>query len=201
MSNVINSFGRNALQASSVEGLIELERQNDRLARFARLDSLISDLLTRSLRGDRILTMMENDVYESSVSIVGLTSEQRQFISDSFGLNQQQSRGAWFIPEKISLAGGTANFGFFLTQGFRFPHSLASLDRGKVLLKSSPDAILLWAILGPMFEKLLQPFELRARLLGMLSSEESQTAWKEVKLFFDSLGFSPTLENSTLNRN
>ena len=123
MSNVINSFGRNALQASSVEGLIELERQNDRLARFARLDSLISDLLIRSLRGDRILTMTENDVYESSVSIGGLTSEQRKFISDSFGLDQQQSRGAWFIPEKISLAGGRANFGFFLTQGFRFPHS------------------------------------------------------------------------------
>jgi hypothetical protein len=201
MSNVVNSFGRNALQASSVEGLIELERQKDRLARFARLDSLISDLLIRSLRGDRILTMTENDIYESSVSIDGLTSEQRKFISDSFGLDQQQSRGAWFIPEKISLAGGTANFGFFLTQGFRFPHSLASLERGKVLLRSSPDAIFFWAVLGPMFERLLQPFDLRARLSGTLSSEESQTAWKEAKLLFDSLGFSYALERSTLSRN
>lgn len=201
MSNVINSFGRIALQATSVEGLIELERQNDRSERFARLDSLISDLLIRSLRGDRILTMTENDVYENSVSINGLTSEQREFISASFGLEQQQSRGAWFIPEKLSLAGGTANFGFLLTQGFRFPHSLASLERGKVLLRSSPDAICFWAILGPMFEKLLQPFDLRARLSGTLSPEESQAAWREVKLFFDSLGFSNALEGSTLSRN
>lgn len=201
MSNVISSFGRIALQASSVEGLIELERQNDRLERFARLDSLISDLLIRSLRGDRIVTMTENDVYENAISIDQLTSEQRAFISASFGLEQQQSRGAWFIPEKISLTGGTANFGFLLTHGFRFPHSLASLERGKVLLKSSPDAILFWTILGPMFEKLLQPFDLRARLSGTLSPEEIQTTWREVKLFFDSLGFSQALERSTLSRN
>ena len=189
MSNGAASFGCTTLQVSSVEALMELERQNGRTARFASLDALTADLVIRSLRGDRIVTMTQNEVYENTVTINGLTSEQRRFLSASFGLEQQHARGAWFIPEKVSLAGGAANFPFFLTQRVRFPHALASLERGKVLLKSSPDAVFLWAVLGPMFERLLYPFELRGRLSGTLSSEESNAAWKEVDLFFSSLGF------------
>src|SRR6185503_14747708 len=75
---------------------------------------------------------------------------------------------------------------------------LPLLERGKVVLKSSPDSVFFWAVLGPMFQQLLRPFELRARLSGTLSSEESDSAWKEVDLFFKSLGFSGVLKKSTL---
>src|SRR5688572_25077470 len=135
MSNQMNSFGRQFLQAQSIPTLIDLEQTDGRAEGFAALDSLISDLLIRSLRGERIVTMTENQVHENSVSLDGLTSLQRDFLLASFGLEQQQARGAWFVPEKITLAGGTANFGCYL-QGFRFPHALASLERGKALLKS-----------------------------------------------------------------
>ncbi len=158
MSNGNHSFGRIAVKAPSIATLIDLEHREGRSERFAALDSLISALLIRSLRGERILTMTENEVYENRVTISSLSSEQREFLSASFSLEQQQARGAWFLPEKVSLSGGAANFAFFLTQGFRFPHALASLERGKVLLKTSPDAIFLWSVLGPMFEKLLYPF-------------------------------------------
>ncbi|HKZ00904.1 MAG TPA: hypothetical protein VJ180_01615 [Pyrinomonadaceae bacterium] len=198
MSNGKHSFGRIALRAPSVATLIDLEHREGRSERFAALDSLIADLLILSLRGERIVTMTENEVYENSVTISTLNSEQREFLSTSFRLEQQQARGAWFVPEKVSLAGGAANFAFFLTQGFRFPHALASLERGKVLLKSSPDAIFLWCVLGPMFEKILYPFELRGPLSGTLSSEEDTAAWREVDVFFDGLGFSELAEMSLL---
>jgi hypothetical protein len=198
MTDRVDSFGRKALQAPAISTLIELEHKEGRAERFAVLDSLIADLLIRSLRGERIVTMTENQVYENSVTINGLSSEQREFLSISFGLEQQQVKGAWFAPDKVSLAGGASNFAFFLTQGHRFPHALASLERGKVLLKSSPDAMFLWSVLGPMFEKLLYPFDLRAKLSGTLSSEEIAAAWREVHVFFSGLGFSQIAEMSLL---
>lgn len=190
MSNEMDSFGRMTLQAPSVATLIDLEHREGRAERFAVLDSLIAGLLIRSLRGERIVTMTENEVYENTVTINGLSSEQREFLSVSFGLEQQHSRGAWFVPEKVSLSAGAANFACFLMQGFRFPHALAALERGKVLLKTSPDAIFLWSVLGPMFEKLLYPFEIRGRLSGTVSSDEVSAAWREVDAFFSDLGFS-----------
>lgn len=198
MSERIDSFGRIVLQTQSVTTLIDLEQKENRAERFAVLDSLIADLLIRSLRGERIVTMTENDVYGNSVTVNGLNPKQREFLLSAFGLEQQQSRGAWFVPEKVTLAGGALNFPFFLTQGFRFPHTLASLERGKVLLKSSPDAIFLWSVLGTLFEKLLYPFDLRGRLSGTLSSEEVAGAWEEVDVLFNGLGFSQILDMSLL---
>ncbi len=201
MSNRVDTFGRKALQAPAIATLIDLERKEARAERFAALDSLIADLLIRSLHGERIVTMTENAVYENSVTIDGLTSKQREFLSTSFSLEQQQVRGAWFAPEKVSLAGGVCNFPFFLMQGLRFPHSLASLERGKVLLKSSPDAIFLWSVLGPLFEKLLYPFDLRGKLSGTLLPEELAAAWRELDVFFSGLGFSQIAEISLLKKN
>lgn len=200
MTEGIDSFGRLVLQNRSVSALIDLERTANRTMKFAVLDSLIAELLVRSLRGERILTMKQNEVYENSVTISGLSPEQRDFLSASFGLEQQHARGAWFVPEKVSLSGGAANFPFYLAQEFRFPHALASLERGKVLLQSSADAIFLWALLGPLYDKLLYPFELRGELCGTLSTEDNAEAWQEVESFFNDLGFSQIAELSLLRR-
>lgn len=189
MSSQSISFGRRALEASSVGALLELEDQEKRGEGFAILDALITSVFVRSLQGERIISMTENEVYENSLSIEGLTREQIEFLSASYSLAQQQSKGAWFLPDKASLGGGVANFPSYLSQGFRFPHALASLQRGRVLLKDSAEAIFFWAVLGPMFERLIYSFELRGRLCGSLLAEDEEEAWSEVAIFLDSLGF------------
>src|SRR6185295_8630275 len=196
MSNESISFGRRALEAPSVKALLELEDQEKRGESFPILDALITSVFVRSLQGERIISMTENEVYENSLRIEGLTPEQREFLSASYSLAQQQSKGAWFLPDKASLGGGLANFPSFLSQGFRFPHTLASLQRGKVLLKDSAEAIFFWAVLGPLFERLIFPFELRGRLSGSLLPEEEAEAWNEVEFFLDGLGFQNTAELS-----
>lgn len=198
MTRDTDSFGRRAAQATSVATLIDLELRENRTERFAGLDSLISELLIRSLRGERLVTMTENEVYENSVAVDGLSPEQREFLAESFSLERQQARGAWFVPDQVRLEGGGTNFPFFLMQGFRFPHGLASLERGKVLLKSSPDAIFLWSVLEPLFEAFLYPFDLRGKLSGTLSSEAHRAAWREVDVLFNDLGFPPLAEMSLL---
>jgi hypothetical protein len=200
MSNNNDTFGQKSLSANSIADLLHLEHQEGKGDRFALLDSLTSDTLIRALRGDRIVTMTQNEVYENSIAINALSKQQRDFLSEAFTLENQHSKGAWFVPEKMSLLGGSANFPFYLTKGSRFPNSLASLERGKVLFKSSPDAIFLWSVLMPMFERLLLPFELRSRLLGSQSDEEETDAWHMVDTFFDGLGFSNLPQLDALRR-
>ena len=82
----MESFGRRALQTKSAAALIELERAEDRGARFSDLDSLVSDLLTRSLRGEHVLTMKQDELYLNSVTIDGLSRKQRELLDETFGL-------------------------------------------------------------------------------------------------------------------
>jgi hypothetical protein len=194
----MESLGRRALQAKSAAALTELERAEGRGARFSELDSLVGGLLVRSLRGERILTMKQDELYVNSVVIEGLGREQRAFLDETFGLERQQSRGAWFLPERVNLGGGVTNLTYYFHETPRFAHARASSEGGRVLLKSSPDAIFLWAVLGPLFEELSRPFELRGELAGTLSDEEHIQAWAEVDEFFSALGFTELEEMAAL---
>jgi hypothetical protein len=194
----MSSFGRRVLQNPSVASLLDLERQENQSKSFAELDSLVTDVTIRSLQGERILTMRQNKVYENAIAIEGLNAGQRELLESTFGLAEQQAKGAWFVPDKVTLPGGIANFPFYLAGGYRFPHSISSLEQGKVILKSSADAVFLWAVLCPLFDELLYPFELRAQLAGTLPRREEQAAWKQVSLFLNDLGFTPVEELAAL---
>jgi hypothetical protein len=195
----MESFGRRALLTGSAAALMELENSENRSGRFSEIDSLVGDLIVRSLRGERILTMKQDELYVNSVTIEGLGREHREFLNEAFGLERQQSRGAWFLPERVNIGGGVANFSHYFQETPRFAHAVASSEGGRVLLKSSPDAIFLWAVLEPLFEELALPFELRGRLSGTLSNEEHALAWSGVDEFFRELGF-PVLEELSLLR-
>lgn len=195
----MESFGRRALQTESAAALLELERAEGRGERFSGLDSLIGDLIVRSLRGERVLTMKQDELYVNSVAVEGLGRGQRKFLDEAFGLERQQSRGAWFLPERANVGGGVANLSHYFMETPRFAHAAASSEGGRVLLKSSPDAIFLWAVLEPLFEELARPFELRGRLSGTLPNEEHALAWKGVDEFFRGLGF-PELEEMSVLR-
>jgi hypothetical protein len=142
--------------------------------------------------------MKQDELYVNSVVIEGLGREQRKLLNEAFGLERQQSRGAWFLPERVNVRGGTANLSHYFKETQRFAHAAASSEGGRVLLKSSPDAIFLWAVLGPLFEELSRPFELRGSLSGTLSNEEHALAWKVVDEFFSEMGFSELEEMSLL---
>ena len=195
----MESFGRRALRTESAAALLELERAEGRGERCSGLDSLVGDLIVRSLRGERVLTMRQDELYVNSVTVEGLSREQRELLDETFGLERQQSRGAWFLPERVNLGGGVANLSHYFNETPRFAHALASSEGGRVLLKSSPDAIFLWAVLEPLFEGLSRPFELRGRLSGTLTNEEHALAWESVDGFFRELGF-PELEEMSLLR-
>jgi hypothetical protein len=195
----METFGRGALQARLAGALVELERAEGRGERFSKLDALVGELLVRSLQGERILTMKQDELRVNSVTLNGLSTSQREFLNETYGLENQQSKGTWFIPERVNIDGGVANLSHYFSETPHFAHTMSSEESGRVLLKSSPDAIFLWAVLEPLFEELAYPFKLRGGLSGSLSNEEHAQAWREVDEFFKALGF-PELEEMSVLR-
>jgi hypothetical protein len=124
----------------------------------------------------------------------GLRDEHRAYIEDTFRLERQQARGAWFLPEEVSLRVGMLNLPANFRSYPRFPSTITWEEYGQVSLADSADALLVWAILEPLFEALFQPFILRGRLTGSKSREEQLKSWHAVDVVLETLGFTVSQE-------
>lgn len=185
----MESFGRRIIRAESIAALAAMEKVEGRSDGFALLDALIGDLLVRSLHGERIITMIEDSLYINTVTINGLTALELDFLNETFSRERLQSRGSWFVPDKITLKAGFTNFAWYFSQLPRFVHSASAAESGKVLLDRSAEAVFLWAVLAPLFEKLFRSFVIRGELSGTLSHAELLRAWEDVMVFCLGLGF------------
>jgi hypothetical protein len=87
----------------------------------------------------------------------------------------------------VSLKVGVINFPQTFGAQPRFAGGLVWEERARVVLRDSPDSVLAWAVLEPLFEQLFLPFELRGRLVGMRSREDQLNAWASVDELLASL--------------
>lgn len=189
MNNTTMSFGRKALLAESVEAALDLERLGGLRSRLDVVDALVGELLVHSFRGERIVEMTLGGDQETSLVINGLRSDYRAFVDETFCLKNQQSRGAWFLPVEASLRPGIINFPANFQRSARFAGNLSWEEYCKVSLGSKPDTFLVWALLEPLFEALLEPFLLRGRLAGNKSREDQLKSWRTIDALYQALGF------------
>ncbi len=192
--NSSSSFGRQALQTETAFALLELESRVGRSNGFKTLDALVGEFLLRSLRGERVIEMIQRREYEHSIVIPGLRDEYRAFVEDTFRLERQQARGAWFLPDEVSLRVGMLNLPANFQKYPRFASSITWEEHGQVSLGNSANALLVWAILEPLFDALFQPFVLRGRLAGSKSQEEQLKSWHAVDVVLETLGFTVSHE-------
>ncbi|HEY4036996.1 MAG TPA: hypothetical protein VGL94_23815 [Ktedonobacteraceae bacterium] len=184
------AFGRKALQTGSTLAFLNLECLEDRSKRFNTVDALIGELLVRCLQGERVAELIQYKDREHSVIIHGLGTEHRTFVEDTFCLDRQQSRGAWFLPAEASLRVGMINLPANFRTYARFASTPTWEEHGKVSLSHSGDALLIWALLEPLFEALFQPFLLRGRLVGSKSREDQIKSWMGIDTLLEALGLS-----------
>ena len=169
------SFGLRAASLTDPASLIELEATEGKAGMFADIDTLLARVALRALRAETTV-VLERGRPTDSVSIVGLDGRLHAILDDEFSVPKQHSRGAWFFPEKVSLKTGLVNLPSIFAKYPRFATGLASDERARVLLTGS-DAVLLWAVVQPLFEQLLLPFDLRGHLTGMKSRDDQLVAW------------------------
>ena len=189
MNDTVKSFGRKVLQAESIEAALDLERLQSLRSRFDVVDALVGELLTRSLRGERIVEMTPGKNQECSLVINGLRSDYRAFVDEWFRLDCQQSRGAWFLPTEASLRPGIINFPANFQRSARFAGNLSWEEHCKAPLENNADALLVWALLEPLFEALFEPFLLRGRLAGNKPREDQLKSWQTIDSLYEVLGF------------
>ncbi|WP_246212319.1 hypothetical protein [Streptomyces abyssomicinicus] len=164
MAGDLSRWWQPALDASP-EDWLALEAAAGRQQRFAQLDALAARLLAAALAGRRVASVVKGTGPEAadSVKVLRLTARQRAWCAEAFGVQEQQRRGAWYLPQKMSLKGGAVNLPHLVRQRPAHALTLAADDSaGIILVDGSADAVLLWSVLVPLFETLIDPIRVRA---------------------------------------
>ena len=187
MSDSELTFGRRAAQCPSASALLEMEVSEGRAERFSTIDTALAGLVVRCARGDRVVRIVRGD-RQHHVELHGVPAELRTEVAQAFRLDLQQSRGDWFLPETVPVKAGPVNFAAHFREYPRYAHTLAAEERGKVSLTGSPDAMVLWSVLEPLFDALVLPILLRSEKVGKLTRDEFAVAWSDVEGFAADLG-------------
>jgi hypothetical protein len=184
------SFAAALAAAGTPDQLLRLEDSAGHGSRFGNLDRLAANLVTAAMSGNKIahITRARRGEKDGDLFILPtVTAPERTFIDQAFSLSAQQTRGAWFLPERASLKAATMNLPGYLR---RYPwHSitLASEDVARVRLASTPDALAAWALLVPLFDTLLKPVTERAT--GSIQpADEQQATWTAILEAYQHLG-------------
>ncbi|MEI5011690.1 TerD family protein [Streptomyces sp. PmtA] len=158
--------------------------------RFAAVDAVLGRLLGQSLRGEAVavVTPAARSGEADQVGIKGLTDAQARWAGGFYGVAEQQQRGAWYLPERVSLKAGTVNLPHLLRHRPAHALTLAGDDVARVFLTDgATDAVLLWSLLVPLFDTLMEPVRMRAT--GPTGSVEEQLQlWETVENRYRLLG-------------
>jgi hypothetical protein len=183
------SFGRLISNAHSIDEALQLEVGQGKGSGVAELDALVGGLLLRSLRGERIVELSQDDLYDHHLSVLGLSNNETEMVDEWFSVEKQQARGSWAFPDKASLRVGFINVLWLYNQTGRFGTAIATEDRGRVKLTSTPAAVLYWALLEALFDSLCLPLQLRGPMAGEQTREQQLQAWADIDTFYSALGF------------
>lgn len=153
-------FGRSLVTCSSAEQLLASERAAGKVSPLGDLDPVVERLVTAALQETvRTVSSFERGK-ETFVRVDSLTKAERKVTENLLTVAKLNERGAWFLPEDVSLRSGLVNLPSYFRSTPRFAHNLAADDRVRTALASTADAVLVWAILEPLFDLLLRPLEL-----------------------------------------
>ena len=192
----MTSFGQQFVACETIDEAHELEKSHGRAEKFAELDALMSELAVRSLRGERVVTMTEDERRGGAVQIQNLTVSQVQIIKEIYDFARQRERGSWSLPEREHIDVGWLNLTHNFADFSHFPVNAAGGEICRVKLETSPEAVFLWSAFSPLMERFTHPIKLRSTLAGIYDFEELKAVWTELDEFYSALGISDIEEMS-----
>lgn len=196
MDDPPQSFGRIVVGEPSRLLLLEAERRAH--MRFEKVDALVASVLVSALQGQTVVTHSRGPRRNDEVTIERLDAEQRRTLDDVFSLESQNSRGAWYFPERANVSIGLVNFPAHFRRHDRFAWGTAITEDASVVLKNSSDGVFVWAMLEPLFERLFEVFALRGHRAGMIVPADGRHAWLDAEKRLDALGFNVGKELSPM---
>ncbi|MFE7762897.1 TerD family protein [Streptomyces sp. NPDC057438] len=173
----------------SPEQALALERAAGQQRRFADIDALAARLLATGLTGRPVATVVPGRGRHTpdTAMVTALTREEEVFCVNAFGVQEQQRLGAWYLPQKLSVKAGAVNLPYLLRERPAHALTLAADDTARLTAVEGWDTVLLWALLVPLFETLLQPVRLRAAG-EIFPRTEQQRLWTLIEERYRLLG-------------
>ncbi|MEV4678575.1 MULTISPECIES: stress protein [Actinomadura] len=168
------------------------ENERGRRERFDDIDHCTAQLLEAALAGQCIINLVDDDTDPERHTLVTATPIDpvgRTALEKNLSLSAQQANGAWFLPEAVPLKSQTVNLSAHLRSQPSYALTLAADDNVRVRLASSPDAMLTWSLLVPLFDQLLRPITERAAA-PVRTPDEHRTVWLEIVRCYQRLGIS-----------
>lgn len=143
---------------------LRLEAAAGQQQRFAELDALAARLLGAALAGQPLaaVTPGRGRHTPDRAEVTALTPAEAALCASFFSVHEQHKRGAWYLPAKLSVKAGAVNLPYLLRERPGHALTLAADETARLTAVEGADTILLWALLVPLFETLLQPVRLRA---------------------------------------
>lgn len=188
MASDVSRWWEPALDARPEE-LLSLEAAAGQQQRFAQLDALAARLLAAALAGRPVASVVrgEGPAAADSVEVLGLSAQERTWCAEAFGLQEQQRRGAWYLPQKMSLKAGVVNLPHLVRERPAHALTLAADSSAVSLVDGAADAVLLWSVLVPLFETLIEP--VRVRAAGPAKAiDDQQRLWSGIEVRYRLLG-------------
>lgn len=191
------TFGVALLRASTTQEAADLEHAAEKRSRFAGVETVIAGLAIRAAQGERVVRIARGDDLDR-VEVLGIPGELRSVLDSTFKLEAQQSRGAWFLPETVSVRASSVNLASYFRAFPRYAHTLACEDRGKVALSGDAEAMTLWSALEPLFTAILTPLTLRTEKAGKLDKSEFLAEWDDACAAITAMGLAIDRQMSVL---
>jgi hypothetical protein len=178
-------FGVRAAALTTSDALLELEQSDDKTDLFAEVDELLGEILVRSLNGREVLRIGDN---KSPLSVPDLTPKHQQAIDEHYAISSQHRKGAWYLPEKVTIKAGLQNLAWYFATFPRFATGIAYNTRVRLSPAESPTAVFAWVATEPLFERLFIPFDLRGGAAGTKSQEDQIASWADYDQLVADLG-------------
>jgi hypothetical protein len=185
---MMNPQNAELLSTSSPSQWLAYERDHRRYEHFEVLDALLSSLWMRFWQGERLVETSFPKGESPKVRLTDLDAAQHQFVTETFALHAQQSRGALFHPTKDRIIPGLVNFGWYQATITQYAFGAAGEERGSMELSGEGDALALWAMIESLFSPLAIPFSIRSGV-SSYSEESIQAKWAEFETYLTICGF------------
>lgn len=183
------TFGRQLAAASTVAIAVSVELTATRAEPFIALDALLDGVATRLLKGEQVAEVTTGTAQFQSFRIVGLTSRERLLVDETYSLGKMEARGAWFVPEELTIPAGILQFPFHFHQNIRFAVRSVADDGAKLGVRGCPDALCAWSLIEPLARLLYRPLEHNGFFTTTKVYEERRQTWDRDCALLKALGF------------
>lgn len=170
--------------------LLEFEAAAGHGEKFTDLDRLLGELLIGSFRRQGVVAVEPRPGPNGDNRVVfgHLSDHAAAALDDRFALARLEGNGAWYAPERIRIPYGFANLPQLSSAQPRFCVNLAREQVAGAMLRDDPAAVALWSVVGPMFDELFAPIDVRTATTKAKTEKAARAEWAEIVATFDELG-------------